>query len=780
MNIPTGRDIWRKYATAGVPASGPHSPNKTEIVQWTDFWEAMLSVGAPGLAKATLALLEADIVHAADSTAIVYADPNPANNGFYVKIGVSGYGSWSHVGDLPGSLVRLTVTGGTGNAIVATAPVTPSVPGNWLYLMTPAANCSGPSTVLVNGAAAAPIKTALASDTVTGSLVANSPVLMAWQVDHYQLMISLPVDATGVLNDVLAARSDAQTAAAAAAGSAAALANQAYTFDTGTQAAAATIPTALANIRVIRDQAGDPVANQIYVPGIVSDPGAFAEAGGHYWKPDLSGPPVRSLFSSRASLAASKVPALLNVAVCFGYAAVGDCSPFMFKRVTSQPAYGGVRSTDRYLPDGTVSSGNGGWWVYVPGSEGVDARAFGYVADWNGTDTGVTDNATALQNAINFSTLLFGTGFDTGGGGGNDVVLPSGTAMIGSPIIVHDGVRVLGKGTYATVLKMKNTFSASEHFFRLGTPGDAVAVAASQTKASAGDLIINGTLASGGVATFLQKRVISVYSAGNDSARTFTVYGTAGGVSINQSVTGANAGKVDTAGYFDTVTRVAVNGATASTVTVGFETRAAFGSRLEKMQLFATTTNAALGKSMVYSNNAQHTAGVKDIKVFGGNRHCVVFETGIGGASYFTCDDVETFNHGNTVGVASNNSQIKLNYAGLLTNIRNIVMGGPGPSGGAAARGLEILGGNVIGENIHAEGISDGIVISIPTENEGTVQLRNVNGNPFTTNLIHIDSVTDNNTVVVSSIFGNGSTVTIKDDPGAASVTGNIIPWTTY
>lgn len=486
------------------------------------------------------------------------------------------------------------------------------------------------------------------------------------------------------------------------------------------------------------------------------------------------------IYTTRAALAAATVPSTITSALTLGYASSGDTTPITFVRNTSQRPYGSVRSADRFLPNGTVDASNGGWWVYVPGPAGIDACAFGYKADWNGTDTGVTDNATALQNAINFSSLSFGTGFDTGGGGGNDVLLPSGTGMVGSPIIVHDGVRVLGKGTYATVLKMKNTFAASGHFFRLGTPGDAVAVAASQTKASAGDLVINGTLASGGVATFLQKRVVSVYSAGNDSARTFTVYGTAAGVSINQSVTGANAGKVDTAGYFDTVTRVAVNGATASTVTVGFETRAAFGSRLEKMQLFATTTNAALGKSMVYSNNAQHTAGVKDIKVFGGNRHCVFFETGIGGASYFTCDDVETFNHGNSVGVASNNSQIKLNYAGLLTNIRNIVMGGPGPSGGAAARGLEILGGNVIGENIHAEGISDGIVISIPTENEGTVQLRNVNGNPATTNLIHIDSVTDNNTVVVSSIFGNGSTVTIKDDPGAASVTGNVIPWTTY
>lgn len=479
---------------------------------------------------------------------------------------------------------------------------------------------------------------------------------------------------------------------------------------------------------------------------------------------------ANKIFASRAALVTATVDASVSSVLCLGYAAAGDCAPILLNKVASPPRYGGVQSAD------------GTWWVYVPGSAGVDARAFGYKSDWDGTDASATNNATALQNAINFAALEYGTGFDTGGGGGSDVLLPSGSAKIGSIITVHDGVRVVGKGTYGTILKMDDTFSTSSHMFRLGTPGDSTAVCALQSKAGAGDLTINGTFASGGIATFLQKRIVSVYSSGNDTGVTFTIYGTnETGASINETVTGTNGSHVDTTDFFATITRVAASGATAGNVTVGYQTRAAFGSRLESLQLWSDLDNAASGMAMVYTNNAQHTAGLKCVKIFGGNRHCALFETGVGGASYFMFEDVETFNHGNTAGVASNNSQIKLNYAGLLTSIRNIVMGGPGATGGAGAIGLQILGGNVIGETIHSEGIATGIIITIPSVNEGTVQLRNVNGNPTTTNLIHIDAVTDNNTVVLSSIFGNGSTATILDDPaGGTTTAGNIIPWTTY
>lgn len=782
MTVLTGAEIWRKYAVAGVPASGPHRPDKADIVPWATWLESMLASGAAGLAKATLALLAADIYRDADSTAVVYADPNPANNGFYVKGGVSGDGSWTRIGDLPGDVIRLTVTGGTGNAIVATAPVTPSVPGDKLYLMTPSANCTGASTIAVNGAAAAPIKTALASDTVTGSLVANSPVLMAWQVDHYQLLVSLPVDASGILNDAIAARTGAQTAQAAAEAAAAALGNQLRTYDTVVQAQGATIPVGVNNIRVVRDATNSRLANRTYVPGVVSDPGAFAEAGGHYWKPDFSALPTEALFSSRAGLAAATVPPLLNVALCFGYAAAGDCTPFLLKRVTSAPRFGGIRSTDRYLPSGAVDNTNGGWWVYVPGPAGVDVCAFGYVADWNGDDSVATDNTAALQEAINFAAQSFGNlGVDTGGGYGNHVLLPKGTGLIKSKITVHNGVRFRGKGVSQTILKMWDSFSTTSHVIRLGTPGDASAVCLSQTRGSAGNLVVNGSDATGGIATFFTPAPVTIYSTGNDTGITFTVTGkNLLGGTMSAVVSGSNAGKATTGGpYFAQVTSVAVSGATAANVTVGREPYAAFECSVEDMQLFATALNATSGTSMIYTDNAQHIAGVRRLRIFGGNRVCLNIQTGTGGASYITIEDIETFNHGSEVGVAANNPQIILNYAGpLLTPLKSIVV--QGPDAGAASVGILIQGGRCRLEDVHVEHVAQGIVVSVASLNAGWVIMQNIIGGAGMDALVHMDSLAANNVLYYSALDSNSATLAIKDDRVGKSNLGAglYLPWT--
>lgn len=474
------------------------------------------------------------------------------------------------------------------------------------------------------------------------------------------------------------------------------------------------------------------------------------------------------VYPSRAVMAASVVPATFKSVPVLGYAVAGDCDLICFKRVTSQPRYGGVRSTDRFMPDGSTDSTNGGWWVYVPGPEGVDARAFGVKADWNGSDASATDDTAALQNAISFAGLEFGTGFDTGGGGGGDVLLPSGTIMLSSTLIVHNDVRLLGKGTMSTVLKMKSTFSTSANFIRLGTPGDASAICSSQTKGAAGDLVINGTNASGGVAYFLQKVQPSIYSAGNDTGRTFTVYGTdETGASISVAVAGANAGRADVPDYFRTVTRVAVNGATASTVTVGWQTYASFGCRLEQMQLWSNQSGAATGTAMVYTNNAQHTAGLKNVKIFGGTRMCAHFETGIGGASYFTFDDVETYN------VAQ--PAIKLAYDGLMTRVRNVVCAGNLAITGSGGIGIQIENGFFYGDNIHIEGIATGIYVKTPTANNGYTSLKSVLGGAGMTTLITLDAAVDQNTVLLEGIYPNGATNTVNDLPGATTISGNIL-----
>lgn len=92
----------------------------------------------------------------------------------------------------------------------------------------------------------------------------------------------------------------------------------------------------------------------------------------------------------------------------------------------------------------------------------------------------------------------------------------------------------------------------------------------SQTPSGAGNLTINGSLSSGGIANLVTPQRVIITSAGNDSAKTFTITGTDryGRIQV-ESVAGANIGVATTSHDFLTVTQIAVSAATAAAVTSG-------------------------------------------------------------------------------------------------------------------------------------------------------------------------------------------------------------------
>ena len=99
---------------------------------------------------------------------------------------------------------------------------------------------------------------------------------------------------------------------------------------------------------------------------------------------------------------------------------------------------------------------------------------------------------------------------------------------------------------------------------------DADGVCASQTLGSAGNLTIDGVLASGGVATLGEQAHITLYSTGNYSAVTFTIYGTdTRGRSISETLAGPNNGTVTSALNYKTVTRIASGAALATAIIAG-------------------------------------------------------------------------------------------------------------------------------------------------------------------------------------------------------------------
>ena len=100
-------------------------------------------------------------------------------------------------------------------------------------------------------------------------------------------------------------------------------------------------------------------------------------------------------------------------------------------------------------------------------------------------------------------------------------------------------------------------------------------VATAQTPSGAGNLTIDGTLADTGTVNFTtsaaqQPRLVTFYAAADESGVEFTITGTDYlGTSQTETVTGPNATTVSSTKYFNTITQIAVSGATTGDIEVG-------------------------------------------------------------------------------------------------------------------------------------------------------------------------------------------------------------------
>lgn len=99
---------------------------------------------------------------------------------------------------------------------------------------------------------------------------------------------------------------------------------------------------------------------------------------------------------------------------------------------------------------------------------------------------------------------------------------------------------------------------------------DADGVCQAQTTAGAGPLVINGVLATAGVAAFGEQAHVTLSSAGALGGINFTVTGTSTqGAAVSETLAGPAGGTVTTAANFKTVTRVYADAAVGDNVTVG-------------------------------------------------------------------------------------------------------------------------------------------------------------------------------------------------------------------
>jgi len=103
---------------------------------------------------------------------------------------------------------------------------------------------------------------------------------------------------------------------------------------------------------------------------------------------------------------------------------------------------------------------------------------------------------------------------------------------------------------------------------------DGISVAAGVGNNAA--LVIGGALASGGAVALDSGRVVTILSAGNDAAKSFTVTGTdVNGDAQTESITGANAGTATGSKYFKTISGISAVGNPAGNVSAGINNSAA-------------------------------------------------------------------------------------------------------------------------------------------------------------------------------------------------------------
>ena len=161
---------------------------------------------------------------------------------------------------------------------------------------------------------------------------------------------------------------------------------------------------------------------------------------------------------------------------------------------------------------------------------------------------------------------------------------------------------------------------------------DGISVAAAVGNNAA--LTIGGALASGGAVALSHGRVVTILSAGDDSAKSFTVTGTdVDGDSQTESITGANAGTATGSKYFKTISGISAVGNPAGNVSAGVNGSAAdviFAGRSRLKGIFLTSTGTA-GTTNFHNTSPVGTTimGLSSVASATATRDVVIPEEGV-------------------------------------------------------------------------------------------------------------------------------------------------------
>jgi hypothetical protein len=213
------------------------------------------------------------------------------------------------------------------------------------------------------------------------------------------------------------------------------------------------------------------------------------------------------------------------------------------------------------------------------------------------------------------------------------------------------------------------------------------------------------------------------------------------------------------------------------------------GARIKNMSLFAKrTVSNSSGVYMVHSNSIQDFGGLDHVYIYSGQRGCLHFEKGYGGASTVSVSDVSCNGASpNTIMMLFGNTVASgLAYGTTIFQMKNLVLGGPSSCVPTCQGqpGIVLRGGGFYDiAGVHCENAGQNcITVDIPvTGNNDMVRLHNVNagwGAPATscTGVIFL-AATNNpgNTIIGMVPPGSCANVVLNGQSGGSNRTTAIV-----
>lgn len=150
---------------------------------------------------------------------------------------------------------------------------------------------------------------------------------------------------------------------------------------------------------------------------------------------------------------------------------------------------------------------------------------------------------------------------------------------------------------------------------------------------------------------------------------------------------------------------------------------ACFGPQIADFDITATTAAAAnVGTYAIYTNAAQQARAIQNVSVYAGNRGCLRYDTGYGGAAGFYVYDFFC-----TLAPTAVSNGIVINAGTTLFKFFNTILEAGGA--GYASNGFNLVGGQITIDGLHSEGITTMINVDMVTSSHSATVMHVTGGN---------------------------------------------------